>query len=66
MLATLKELEPILVIGFGIAAVGSILGILWYRSAAPSNFDSRSVLFIVKMFSAIGAGTIILGILLNR
>jgi hypothetical protein len=66
MLVTLEELEPILVIGFGIAAVGSILGILWYRSAAPSNFNSRSVLFIVKIFSAIGAGTIILGILMKQ
>ena len=66
MLVTLEELEPILVIGFGIAAVGSILGILWYRSAAPSNFNSRSALFIVKIFSAIGAGTIILGILMKQ
>jgi hypothetical protein len=65
VLATLKEIEPLLVIGFGIAAVGSGLGIIWYRTTAPSNFDRGSVLFIITMFSAIGAGTIILGILMR-
>jgi hypothetical protein len=66
MLAAFTEVKPILFIGLGIAFVGSLLGIFWYRATAPSNFDKDSVLFIIKLFSAIGAGTIVLGIIMKQ
>jgi hypothetical protein len=66
MLATFYEIEPLLIIGIGIAIVGSILGILWYRTYSPSDFDKGSALFIIKIFSAIGAGTVILGWILKH
>jgi len=66
VIETLNQIAPLLVIGVGLAVVGSVLGILWYRTVSPSNFDKAAVLFIIKMFSAIGAGTIVLGLLMRR
>ncbi len=67
MLAFIVQTAPIIIIiGVGMAVAGSIVGILWYRVFAPSSFDRGSVLFIIKLFSAIGAGTILLGVLMKR
>jgi len=66
MLAAFNEIEPLLIIGLGIAVIGSILGILWYRMTAPSSFDSGSVRFIILLFSGIGLGTVILGFIMKH
>jgi hypothetical protein len=66
MLAAFTEIEPLLIIGFGIAFVGSILGILGYRATAPTSFDKGSVRFIILLFSGIGLGTVILGFIMKH
>jgi hypothetical protein len=66
MLTKLQEIEPLAVIGFGIAIVGSILGIIWYRTTAPNDFDRGSVKFIIMVFLGIGIGTVILGALIKN
>ena len=59
--SALTDLEPLILVGLGIAVIGSILGILWYRANAPSSFDRGSVRFIILLFFGIGLGTVILG-----
>jgi hypothetical protein len=66
MLDTLSPFEQLVVGCLGVTVIGSILGILWYRSFAPSSFDRGTVRFIILMFSAIGAGGIILGVIMKH
>jgi hypothetical protein len=65
VLDALNEIAPLLVVVFGMATVGSIIGILWFRAFSPSSFDKNAVLFIIKMFWGIGIGGVLLSMLMK-
>ena len=48
-----EQILIINIIGFGVAAVGLVLAILWGRIWGPVDRDTR--MFLVKMFLAIWA-----------
>lgn len=38
----------LIVIFIGMAIIGSVIGIAWYRMTSPSSFDRDTVFFIIK------------------
>jgi hypothetical protein len=49
----------------GMAIIGSIIGIAWYRVASPSNFDRDTIFFIIKMFTGLAVVMTLVALLLR-
>ena len=51
----------VLILATGI--VGALIGALWYKSVAPSQYDRDTTIFIVKLFSVLTLGMVVAALL---